>query len=180
MTNTFAIIGSAPSLTQAEIDYIKDKDAIVIAINDNYLRAPWAEYLYFCDAQWYQWHKDREELAEFKGQIATISDIAVDMNFTRGQAEGLSDDPQILNTGKNSAHQAVNLAKHLGADRILLLGVDMRPSGHWHGGHPIKTPDSVYQKMLPYWNTIEGMEIINCSMTSAIQCFPKVCVFDAI
>lgn len=176
---TFAIIGSAPSLTQGEIDYLYGKSR-VIAINDNYLRCPWAEILYFCDSQWYNWHKDRKELQQFEGKIATISEIAVDWNFQKGRISGLTNNKRKLNTGKNSAHQCVNLAKHLGADKILLLGVDMRPSGHWFGTHPIRTPDAIYDKMLPYWDTIKGVNVINCSDTSAIQCFPKMSVYDAI
>ena len=66
--NVYAIIASGPSLTQQQVDYCRGK-AKVVVINDNYLRAPWADYLYFCDDKWFQWHKDRDAFRQFAGKI---------------------------------------------------------------------------------------------------------------
>lgn len=53
--------------------------------------------------------------------------------------EGLSLDPLWIRGGGNSGYQAVNLAVHLGAKKIVLIGFDMKGSGgkvHWHDAHP--------------------------------------------
>lgn len=183
--NDFVIIGSAPSLTQAEIDYCKGK-ARVIVVNDNYLRAPWADVLYWCDKKWFIWHKDREEFGTFKGVRATINtDTEANWYFKRGEKSGLSHNLRVLNTGENSGHQAVNLAKHLGAKRIMLLGFDMDTTNnqtHWFGNHPQPTSPEVYKIMLPFWETIipdlGDTKIYNCGLNSKIKCFEKRSIYD--
>lgn len=179
INDKWAIIGSAPTLKQKDIDYIRDK-LNVIVINDNYLRCPWADILYWCDRKWFNWHKDKREFRNFMGVKATLSNCEADWNFGRGVETGLNDHPEVLNTGKNSAHQCVNLAVHLAATEIYLMGIDMKKTGnktHWHDNHIIKTNPEVYDKMLPLWETIipdlGQTKVINCSLTSRIECFEK-------
>jgi hypothetical protein len=64
---TAVCIGNGPSLTQAQVDFTRGaRDANgrvrVIAINDAFKLAPWADVLYFCDDKWWQWR--RKLLAE--------------------------------------------------------------------------------------------------------------------
>lgn len=186
MRNDFVIIGSAPSLTQDEIDYCKGK-ARVIVVNDNYLRAPWADILYWCDKKWFIWHKDKEEFGTFKGVRATINtDTQADWYFKRGAEKGLSHELRTLNTGKNSGHQALNLACHLGAERIMLLGFDMKAGSngqtHWFGNHPQPTSKEVYEIMLPEWETVipdlNGVKVYNCGLNSRIECFEKRSIYE--
>ena len=52
--------------------------------------------------------------------------------------------------GQNSGYQAVGLAYHLKADRIILIGFDMQRTGgksHWHGDHPrgLNNADAVHK-----------------------------------
>lgn len=95
---------------------------------------------------------------------------------------GLSDKRNGLMTGQNSGHQAINLAVLLGARRILLLGFDMKSSGgktHWFGEHPTRTDESIFSAMLNNFPHMVrplaalGVEVINCTPGSALQCFPK-------
>jgi hypothetical protein len=53
---TVVCIGGGPSLTRDDVDYCRGK-AFVIAINDAYKLAPWADALYACDGLWWRWHK---------------------------------------------------------------------------------------------------------------------------
>ncbi len=53
---------------------------------------------------------------------------------------GFDPDPCSIRTGNNSGYQATHLAAHLGAKRIILLGVDFTDDGareHWFGNHPL-------------------------------------------
>jgi hypothetical protein len=96
--------------------------------------------------------------------------------------DGLELAPTGLRTGINSGYQALNLAVHLGADRILLLGYDMGPDGtrdHWFGEHPDCQP-SPYAQMREYFETLVaplaelGISVINCSRRTALTAFPCV------
>ncbi|MBZ9759480.1 hypothetical protein LB553_01075 [Mesorhizobium sp. CA8] len=98
----------------------------------------------------------------------------------------------LVGNGGNSGFQALNLAVQFGAKRILLIGLDMSLSGgvHWYG--PNKWPnannpnDSNFKRWIDAFEGSAallksmGVEIINCSMNSAIQCFPKRSLEDAI
>ena len=53
--NKIVIVASGPSLTQEQVDYCQDK-ADVMVINDNYKLAPWANWLYACDLDWWKLH----------------------------------------------------------------------------------------------------------------------------
>lgn len=100
------------------------------------------------------------------------------------RVNGLETDPGYLATGRNGAYQAVNFAIHTGASRIILLGVDCRDGKngpHWHGKHSgaLRNPDkSTYGSWIAAWNTMppalpRGVEVVNCSPGSAVECFPQ-------
>ena len=83
------------------------------------------------------------------------------------------------------------LATLLGAKRIILLGFDMKAAAdgrmHWHEDHPVRTPANVFtQSMLPAYKTIvgpleeRGIEVINCSLDSALTVFKKMPLDEAL
>jgi len=107
--------------------------------------------------------------------------------FEAGQVEGLDRNRAKLATGGNSGHQALNLAIHLGAARIVLLGYDMKlgsnGEAHHHPDHlaPSRDPPAVnlarwaarFATMLPTLREL-GVEVLNATPGSAIECFPRV------
>lgn len=160
-----------------------------IAVNDCYRLVPWADVCYFADERWWGWHKDRDEFKAFAGQKVSIeqsggliTDPDVLMLHNYGTT-GLSQKPNGLMTGQNSAHQALNLATLAGAKRIILLGFDMKlgPKNeeHWFGSHPRKTDPGTFSFMLNNFRKAVkplaelGIEVINCSPDSALDCFRK-------
>lgn len=52
MRDTIVCVASGESLTRADVNYCRGK-ARVLAINDNYRIAPWADWLYACDGRWW-------------------------------------------------------------------------------------------------------------------------------
>ena len=199
---TVVCIGGGPSVTAERVAVIeaahREGRCKVIAINNSYLIAPYADLLYFADARWWKWHTEgvrtfglpADEVAKrfsaFGGLKCTVfvtgmmvADPEVFMLKISPRGEGLSSQPDEIVTGSNSGYQAVNIAALSGAKRILLLGYDMHfPGGtsHWHGGHPSKHPEAMYAKyarnfagMLP---DLQGIEVVNCSPGSAIKAFP--------
>lgn len=116
-----------------------------------------------------QWPKD--ERPEAWG----ITCLKADTN-----AGGLSKDPEKVHTGRNSGYAAVGLAYNLGAERIILLGYDMKMRGetrHWFGAHPDGMEvASNYSSFIERFRTIHppayGIDIWNCTRDTALDCFP--------
>ena len=115
----------------------------VIAINNAYQIAPWADVLYACDCTWWDWHYTETET--FPGLRITRSEIAVDrypdLTWIEGEAhdQGLSKRQDCIVNGQIGGYQAINLAVNFGVNKILLIGYDMRVvdgRSHWHGDHP--------------------------------------------
>lgn len=179
---TVVIIGGGPSLTQDQVDYVKGK-ARLIGINDAYRVAPEIAILYACDLKWWNWHHektvglqclkvtpDKEAAAKYK-----------DLIYIEGAHEkGLSLDPAKIHYGKNGGYQAINLAAHLGANKIILIGFDQRfpkNQSHWFGDHPDNVR-SVYTNWTGDWKSIVeplkrlNIEVINCTPGSALTVFP--------
>jgi len=100
--------------------------------------------------------------------------------LTSIDAPGLNKKEGFIHRGDNSGYQAINLAYHLGAERIILLGYDMMIQGdkrHWFGNHPgDMNAASCYPNFIRHFETIKpedyGLEIWNCSRRTALNCFP--------
>lgn len=199
-------IASGPSLTQEQVDLVRDaraQDLIrVIAVNDNYLIAPFADVLYYADEKWANWHESgirkiwpwvrfsaeevREAFAWFRGQKCTLTLSPPREGLFRlknMQSDGLSLDPFGVATGSNSGHQALNVAALSGGRPVLLLGYDgargPNERKHAFGEHKDRT-EPKYHKMVAAMRTTAGalrelgVDVLNCSPGSAIDAFPKV------
>lgn len=145
--------------------------------------------MYFADGRWWQWHKDRPDYQAFSGQRCTIEstgmtaeDAGVHMLRNLGQ-DGLSTDPGGLRTGQHGGYQAINIAVLAGAARIVLLGYDGKAAqgkSHWFGDHPVRNAHSdfvMYRKTLNALAPLvaaAGVDVINASPDSAVECFRKL------
>jgi hypothetical protein len=177
---TMVLLGGGPSLTPADVDACRDR-VRVIAINDAYRLAPWADVLYACDDQWFRWHRDVPGFAGLKYTIDPRAASRPRVQLLRNTGStGLETDPSGLRTGANSGYQAINLAVHLGAARILLLGYDMQRRGgrdHWFGAHPNQTspPFQLFRRQfgaLVDPLAARGVTVLNCTPDSALDVFP--------
>jgi hypothetical protein len=194
--STIVCIGGGPSLTRADVEYCRGR-ARVIAIKDAIQLAPWADVLYGCGAdrggvfQHTWWYEFGDSLASFQGMRFTL-----DLQATKWATvlmstgpDGLELHPQGLRTGQNSGYQAINLAVHLGAAKIVLLGYDMRrgkaKNDHWFGPHP-KRSELPYQLFLERFPSIVeplrelGVEVINATRETALDVFTKMTLAEAL
>lgn len=175
--STMVCIATGPSLTQAQVDAVRDK-ARVIVVNDAYRLAPWADVLYAADAKWWKWHKNVPGFAGRKYSIDPTQIVGIDTLRNSGET-GLCLGPHGLRTGHNSGYQAINLAVHLGAKRIILLGYDMqgaRNKQHFFGKHPDGSQPPFAACLKDFATLVgplaaAGVEIVNCTPGSAIRCF---------
>jgi hypothetical protein len=183
---TVCVIATGPSLCQDDVDYVRGK-ARVITINDAYRLAPWADAMYATDAKWWHWH---EGVPGFTGPKWSMNHSAWNLHRARYPdvmllantgPDGLEHRPTGLKNGRNSGYAAINLAYHYGAKRIVLLGYDMQRRGgksHFFGEHP-NNQRSPYDMFRRRFQSIvkplakAGVEVINCSRNSVLECFPK-------
>jgi hypothetical protein len=175
---TVCIIASGNSLTQEDIAHAAQYKTIVV--NDCYKLAPWANVLYACDTKWW-----RSQVVSFNGEKWTQckeSAIRFNLNHIEGKHEkGLGKD--LIHFGGASGYQAINLAYLWGAKKLLLLGFDCKKvdnKAHWFGQHPKglarNQPFAVWIenfKQLAIDLEQAGVEVINCSPDSALDCFKK-------
>lgn len=90
----------------------------------------------------------------------------------------------------NSGYQAINLAYHFGVSRIILIGYDMQRTegrSHWHGDHPkgLTNAEGVakWASRFPQLAADlerEGVEVVNCSKETALNCFKRARLEDVI
>ena len=101
----------------------------------------------------------------------------------------------------NSGAAAINLAVHFGAVKSVLVGFDMQPGRvggkdgdvtHWHGAHFEKHKGDVSKIRPPFHRHLScfpaikkdadamGVTIYNMSPDSAIDCFPKITLEEAL
>lgn len=191
---TVLCIASGPSLTREDVEYARDKVDAAIVVNTSFRMAPWATALIASDLRWWSWHY-QEVMRTFPGlKYGTSKGLTkykgVQILRNTG-GKGLETDPTGLRHGLNSGFRAVNLAYHFGARRIILIGYDMSRGDdpkrleHWHGDHPVPSR-SPYDQFRRYFASIveplqqAGVEVLNCSRRTALECFPVVALEEAL
>lgn len=187
---TVVCLATGPSLTRADIEQCLGK-AVIIAVNDAHRIAPEADILYAADARWWKWHADAKDFPGLKVSIRlenTKHPDYVQLLDRTGEA-GLELQPTGLRHGRNSGYQAINLAVHLGAKRIVLLGYDLQRGEH--GEHHFFGEDRTKKApplsmFVPFFQTLvkplreQGIEIVNCSRRTALTCFPRMALENAL
>lgn len=172
----------------------------MIAVNSQYLNAPFADVLYFADSRWWWRHKDKPQFKRFAGVKVTIEPTGLEItdphvHMLRSADDkpgapkpGLSANPAVLVTGRNGGYQVVNIAVLAGAKKIVLLGYDMRIVGgkshnemnHPGGRHPEGNAASDYVGYVKNFRTMVrplerlGVEVLNATPESALDVFRKV------
>jgi hypothetical protein len=159
------VIASGPSLTEEDIEIVRNMDVKVIVTNDTWRIVPWADVLFFHDRKWWNHYKDE---IDFKGEIVTWIDVK-DPRVTRERIKAYG----------NSGAGAISLAVHYGCKWIGLLGVDCQyddDKRHWHGDHPkpLGNARSVKKWHSQFANIPVGdVEVVNYSRNTALTCFKK-------
>lgn len=194
---TVAVLASGPSMSQAVADKIHAANVPAIAINTTFRLAPWAWAIYAADADWWLHPKNRDALREFGGLKISIHGPETDRIsglrlLRRSSLDKMPDAQDAILTLSHSGAQALQIAAKTGARRVLLCGYDMRVTPdacHWHGAHPPqlkKTDPDNYpgwiRKIASIAPTLakRGVEVLNCTPDSALQCFPMVTLEDAL
>lgn len=171
---TVVCIASGPSLTAEDCAAVEKTGVPAIAVNTSWKMARFADIIYAGDLAWWK---------EYGGEI----DVPADRWTCSSQAARLYGLKVHKAGGEyNSGLRAVQLAIHLGAEKVLLLGYDasVKAGSHWHGAHlRTKNPDETrcekWRRQFSKLDT-KGAEVINCTPGSAIECFPKMPLSEAL
>lgn len=189
------IVASGPSAKDCDLESVKGR-ARVIAINNSHQLAPWADVLYACDFLW--WEK-YHGVRDFKG-LKISQDVKL---AQKGQGWGvklirvvrakdvlLFEKYGTIGWGGNSGFHCLNLAAQFGVKRIVLVGYDMRCDQglHWHGPHPSGLNNPTASNIARWCRAVDGaaetltkmgIEVVNCSPTSALKNYPKMNLGEA-
>ncbi len=195
---TIVCAGCGPSLTVEQLEECKET-ARIIVINDAYKLAPLADVLYASDARWWKWNNGAPD---FYGIRIGLGWNGVEGKPYPGWSEnndvyalantGLTgletEDRRGVRNGSNSGYQAINLAIHLGAKRIVLIGYDMKKvkdKDHFFGNRS-PWPSPPYRTFLKAFKTMKeplkelGIEVLNATPDSALKTFPRVSLTEAL
>lgn len=168
---TFICVASGPSLTQEDCITAAASGFPIIAVNSSWQRVPDCQHLYANDRQWWDKHH------------ADVSCTAKKWTSVQGVASryGLSFFPSPLKGSFNSGQRAILLAKHLGAEQILLLGYDcsIEHGTHWHGNHDAGLKNPTKNNIIRWKEqfarlakSLPAETVINCSRHTELVAFP--------
>lgn len=166
---TWVCIGSGPSLTKADCELVAGLPTIVV--NDTWKMAP--GILYAGDLSW--WDKHHASIDRASRECYTRSST-VARKYGVKLFEGIR--------GKyNSGQKAIELAAHLGATQILLLGYDcsVKHGIHWHGKHEgglrnpgVNSVQSWHGEFAEMARKVRLPPVVNCSRYTELMCFPRL------
>ncbi len=185
--STVVCIGSGPSLTPEDVEACRRAGVVVIAVNDAYRLAPWANLIYASDVQWWDWHT--QTVLNLPGQkygmqmeIGPKYPTQVTVLQRSGQA-GIDFRPTHLRSGGHSGYAAMNLAVHCGPKTIVLLGYDLQPDAtgrhHFFGDHPNGSHLLYEERRAVYTEayrvlTANGVTVLNASRSSQVPTIPRI------
>ncbi|WP_434462182.1 hypothetical protein ACMV5L_01780 [Serratia plymuthica] len=176
--NKYICIASGPSLCRKDVQLADFLQAKTIAINNSWQMARHAEIIFSGDFPW--WEKYYHHVCSSSGELwSSNEEAALRFNLKHFYAQG----------PYNSGLRAIQLAIHLGAKIIFLLGYDcsIKNGLHWHGAHQQQlsnpTENSIYgwkKQFAALRKNQEALTIINCTRTTELECFSRMKLIDAV
>lgn len=171
---TVVCLASGPSLTGEDCELVRTSGLRTITTNDTFKRAPFADIMLAADHGWWQQH--RHEIPD--GPERWTCSYAAMREY---------EDLQLFRTNlptRNTGAKAIELAIHLGAAQIILLGYDcsLKNGVHWHGLHERTTNPNEFIVgewvgqfgLMAEFAKEKDVRVINCSRDTALECFERI------
>jgi hypothetical protein len=207
-SGTIACVGTGPSLTLAQIEHARAKGFTLFGCNLAYQIIPDLVVLFATNAPFWDWYWGREDgPREHPCEKWTNNEESAHkykLNFIDSRERpGLSRKPDRIHHGHSSGACLVNLAYLMGAERIVLLGYDMRYAPDYNGlerkvGSTPRHYFGEYPSALLHWPKVDVkagvhvglvahyarmaeqalVPIVNATPESALTCFPYVAIED--
>lgn len=179
-------MGTGPSLTGEQCQRIgerRESGALVLAVNRAHEYLPGCDYVYVADSRALAaWLPD---IRQRHGRVPIVTTTRRDGAYrVIGESgEGLHRIPGYVNYGGSGGYQAVNLAYHLRATVICLVGYDYQHTNgqtHAHGNHPqgwanFGSPEErgrLFEPLAADLRT-EGVTVVNCTRHTSLTVFER-------
>ena len=181
---TAFIVAGGPSASQQNLELLRGRK--VIAVKKSFMDVPWADYCFGMDGYFYDAY--REQLLRFQGRVVTTvqaKQFPGLLKLRQASAPG-HDDQQAVYCGCTSLSGAMDLARQLGAKRIVLLGADGQDTPEARKYHSKRNPtrphrDARYRDWKQVLQRLvkslhgRGVDVLNASPGSAYHDFiPEV------
>ncbi len=176
------ILGGGPSLMDEDLSLIYNEK--VIGVNDAFKLGDWVDVAWSTDCQWLKWNE--KQLDGFKGIKLSAPPCRCKhdvIKIARKHQSGICTDPSLVYWSRSSGASAINLAYHLGAVEVVLLGFDMKMRGNnhnWHSNHQHTPRPTIYQQLfIKQFDKIAedakslGLKIINATCDTDLVAFPR-------
>ena len=145
-----------------QIDTARSKGYILYTCNNAIFLCPDAQLLYAVNYSWWQhyWSRIREYPCDkWTTNKAAAKDFGLNW-IAEKNAPGLSQDPHIIHHGHGSGYSLVSMAYRNGADRIILLGYDLKYSTDYDPKNrdPGSTPRHFfgeYPSSMQHWPSVQ-------------------------
>lgn len=197
---TAIILGTGPSITPEISRIVKEarfaQKVLLFGCNNTIFHFP-LDVHHACNYQWHDFYHTyiENKVCDF---WTTRPEVGQRYPFVKYIEErwipGLSTDKHYIAAHHGTGPQLINIAYHYGYRRMLLVGWDMRHKGkrHFFGEYPQPLhhvtrnlgPDGELIGLIKEMETIKpedyGLQIINCTADSALECFPYMPLEDAI
>jgi hypothetical protein len=177
--STWVCVASGPSLTRADCEKVAGLPTIVVNDSWKMVNDP-AAILFAGDRAW--WDNHHKTVPREGRECYTRSSTAA-RTYNLKLFVGL---PGRFNSGQ----KAIELAAHLGASRVYLIGYDcsIKRATHWHGKHVgpnLKNPGpnsvrSWQGEFAELLHKVKLPPVYNCSRETELACFPKMKLEDAL
>ena len=172
---TWAVVATGESLGPEPAAVVsKVKHLPCVAVGNAYELMPWARALVACDKAWWSKHQTARL---FRGEKWCANVNSCEIPRMRGSG---------IYTNTNSGLLGLHYAVGHGATRVLLLGIDMKGThyfGEYKNGCVNTVPErfSLFIRQFgDFAKTHPDVEVINCSVGSALECFPKMALDEAV
>lgn len=184
---TFVCVGSGPSLCDEDTDYLESvhNNCYIIAANRAFEKIKNPDVCYSADILWWRQYHYRVPPKSLKYSLSGVSerlskwDIDDVLGVLWTKIRSGTHDQEIFHGG-NSGQHTVDLARILGAKKIILLGFDFQHTGgkkHFHDDYPkgfinAKSPETwleQFEYVCDYTTNHYGIDLVNCSRETAIE-----------
>jgi hypothetical protein len=188
---TVLILGNGPSLLSLLSESLLRSHPIIGINEAGFLLRKESDIMFFGDAFWYWMNKEQVDQMPFvkvtyarHPEVVPDLDYAADVHLVAGASGfGICKRESKIRFNRSSGGAAINLAYHLGAAQVVLLGYDMRQvlgNKNWfrRGYESGRTKEMSYTNFLEPFPTIKkdakalGLEIYNGTPYSDLTIFP--------
>lgn len=177
---TVFIIAGGPSVTQEQVDRLRGRKVIAIKLSCE--KCPRADILFFADGVWFKKHK--AVTRAFAGRVVTVAKLPDQdkiLILRKNEVPGLCSKPDETFVRRTSVTGAINLAVHLGAKKIVLLGIDGKTGHggrtHHHTPHELPKRHGFFDEQRKDFEALvpglksAGVEVFNTNTESAHRMF---------